>query len=322
MVSLSRKIALSIGIALVLTFAAVVLAAHLLISRQDHQLIKQELAARILASTGFELQIRGPIELPYSLRPTIVFPDVVLINPKTSGIENLLEAKDFRVTIAALPLIRGDVLVYDATLSGVNLNLQVGEGGQENWMWDDTPVGTASPKQLVIHSIALENVGLTYKNLQTGKTFGRQIDQLILRAPILHGTVGVEMLAEHNDAVAELRGNFGSLADILTGQSITFDLELDINDVEIDLNGRIGRVEEGEISDINLRMVADGEDLRELKGLLGPTIPATSGFSIAATLSALDGTISVSDVLAEIDWQDSEMKFSGHIADIRNRLQG
>ena len=316
MVSLSRKIALSIGIALVLTFAAVVLAAHLLISRQDHQLIKQELAAGILASTGFELQIRGPIELPYSLRPTIVFQDVVLNHPETGGDDNLLEAEEFHVTIAALPLVRGEVLIYDITMSGVNLNLEVGEGGQENWMWDDTPVGTTSPKQLVIHSIALENVGLTYANLQTGIAFGGRIGRLSVWASVFTDDVLVELLTEHRDYVIALRGDLGSMEDFLVGQSIPFDVDVDIDDIDVELTGRIDR---GEVSGFSLRLEADGEDLSDLEDLLGLSIPETNGFSITTTLSALEEEISASDILAEIDWQGSEMKLGGRIADIRNR---
>ncbi len=61
---------MTVAVALLAILATVVLAAHVLISRQDHELIKRQLASRVQAVTGFELQINGPLELPYSLLPT------------------------------------------------------------------------------------------------------------------------------------------------------------------------------------------------------------------------------------------------------------
>ena len=121
MVSRRTKIALTIGVAVVLTVAGVVLAAHVLISQKDHELIKWQLAARIQAVTGFELQINGPLELPYSLLPTLVLQDVVLNNPDFHSEKNLLEAEELRVSFAALPLIRGEILIHESSMSSVDL---------------------------------------------------------------------------------------------------------------------------------------------------------------------------------------------------------
>ena len=71
MVSRRTKITLIVVFALVATLAAIAVAAHILVSRQDHELIKREIASRVQASTGFELQINGSFELPYSLLPTV-----------------------------------------------------------------------------------------------------------------------------------------------------------------------------------------------------------------------------------------------------------
>ena len=94
MLSRRTKISLAAIVALVAALAAVAVAVHVLVSRQDHELIKRQLASRVQAATGFELRIDGPLELPYSLLPTIVLEDIVLNNPDFDGEKNLLEAKE------------------------------------------------------------------------------------------------------------------------------------------------------------------------------------------------------------------------------------
>ncbi len=130
MISRPTRIVLKVGAGLIFVLVGTMLAAHIMVSRQDHQLIRQQLALRMLALTGLELQIRGPLELPYALRPTFVFNDIVLRNPAVSGPEPLLEADELRVVIAAAPLLRGEVLVYESSLSGIDLNLAVDENGR------------------------------------------------------------------------------------------------------------------------------------------------------------------------------------------------
>ncbi len=65
-----------------LALAAFVLGAHFLVSRQDHELIRRQIVARVETYTGLELEIVGSLELPYSLLPTVVFHDIELSNPE------------------------------------------------------------------------------------------------------------------------------------------------------------------------------------------------------------------------------------------------
>jgi hypothetical protein len=124
------------------------------------------------------------------------------------------------------------------------------------------------------------------------------------------------LLTEHNNVAIAVRGHLGSTKDILAGNAFPIDLSLDIEDVDVDVAGRIERIEMGEISGFSLRLEADGGDLSDLEGLLGLTIPETNDFSIATTLSIVDEEISASDISAEIAWRDGEIKFAGEISDI------
>ena len=320
MVSRRTKITLIAVVALVATLAAVAVAAHILISRQDHELIKRQLASRVRASTGFELQINGPFELPYSLLPTVVLEDIVLKNPDFNGDKNLLEAEELRIKFAVMPLIRGEILVYESSMSSVDLNLEVNEDGRSNWISGETGATVGLPAQFAVHEVDSDNIRLSYRNLQTGVAFDGRIDELNLRAPIFSDQIRIELLAELAGTPIETSGSLGSTEDILSGSAFPIDLDIDILDVDIEVNGRIDKIENGEINGFLLRLGAEGDDLREIEKLFGVKVPETKHFSVVTDLSIPDGTLLVSNIFAEFAWLDSELTLAGDIADIRGLI--
>jgi hypothetical protein len=317
-VSRRTKITLIVVAALVATLAAVAVAAHVLISRQDHELIKRELATRVQASTGFELQINGPFELPYSLLPTVVLEDIVLNNPDFNGEKNLLEAEELRIRFSALPLIRGEILVYETSMSSVDLNLQVDEDGRSNWISGETGGTIGLPAQFAVHEVDSDDIRLSYTNLQTGVAFDGRIDELSLKAPIYSDQIQMESLLEFLGTPIEISGSLGSTEDILSGSAFPIDLDIDIHDVDIEVNGQIDKIENGEFNGFLLRLAAQGDDLREIEKLFGATVPETKSFSVVTVLSILDGVLSASNIFADISWLDSELALAGDIADIRD----
>ena len=318
MASRRTKITLIAAGALIAILAAVALASHILISRQDHELIKRQLASRVQASTGFELQINGPLELPYSLLPTVVLEDIVLNNPGFDGEKNLLEAEELRIRFAALPLIRGEILVYESSMSSVDLNLEVSKDGRSNWISGETEGTTGLPAQIAVHEVDLDNIRLSYRNLQTGVAFDARIDELNVQAPVFNDQIQMELLADLSGTPIKISGTLGSTEDIVSGSAFPVDLDIDIHDVDIEVNGQIDRIENGEINGFLLRLAAEGDDLREMERLFGATVPETKSFSAATVLSILDGALSASNIFVDIAWLGSELELAGDIANIRD----
>lgn len=318
MVSRPIKITLFLVVALVVTLTAIALAAHVLVSRLDYELVKQQIASRVFVSTGYELRINGPLELPYSLVPTVVFKDLVLNNPNFSGQKNLLEAEELRIKFAALPLIRGKILVYESSMSSVDLNLEVNEEGRGNWISSENSRRISLPAHLIIHEVDSRNIRLSYNNLLTGVAFNGWIEELNLQAPIFGDQIHVESRVEVAGIPVEITGRLGSTEAILSGSAFPLELHFDIHDVDIEVNGQIDKIENGEINDFLLRVSAQGDDLREIQRLFDVTVPETISFTVESILSIQDGTLAASNIFVDIAWLDSELELAGDIADIRN----
>jgi hypothetical protein len=312
------KITLFLVVALVITLTATALVAHALVSRLDYELIKQQIASRVFASTGYELRINGPLELPYSLLPTVVLKDFVLTNPNFNGAKNLLEAEELRIKFAVLPLIRGKILVYESSISSVDLNLEVNEEGRANWVSSENPRRISLPAHLTIHEVDSHNIRLSYNNLLTGVAFDGRIEELNLQTPIFGDQIHMESRLELAGIPVEITGRLGSTEEILSGSAFPLDLHIDIHDVDIEVNGQIDKIENGEINDFLLRFSAQGHDLREIERLFDVTVPETKSFTVVSILSILDGTLSASNIFIDIGWLDSELELAGDIADIRN----
>ena len=309
------KISLILVSGLTAILGILILMAHVLVSRQDHQFLRQQIEARTLAAIGFQLQVRGPFELPYSLAPTVVFRDIVIDNPEYKSETSLLEADELRVRFGILPLLRGEVLVYESSLTAVKLNLEVDEDGEENWITGkQAGSATGLAAQLAVHTVDLHQLGVTYRNKATGTDFQVGLTDINLRAPLFDDQIQVRMLADYLGTPIEISGSLGSGEDILSGNAFPIDLDVDIYDVDIDVSGRIDRIEGGEFSNLLLRLDVEGSDMGELEGLAGVSLPDTSHFSATSTLSLDGDSIVISNLLAEVGWLDSKLEIAGNVA--------
>ena len=311
------KITLAIVGIFILIVGGAALTTHYMVSRQDNQFLRQQIEARTLAATGFQLQVRGPLELPYSLMPTVVLRDIVLNNPGYPRGTNLLEADELRIRFAVIPLLRGEVLIYESSLSGVNINLEVSEGGDENWMAAVQPGATVGlPAQLAVHTVDSRQLTISYTNFETGAEFRGHIDDIKLRAPRFNDQIQVRLLSEYAGTPIQISGRLGSTEDILAGNAFPIDIDIDIHDVDINMSGRIDRIEDGEFSDLLLHVDMQGGNLRELEGITGHALPETRRFSATTTMSLDADSIALSNLFAEITLLDSEVELAGDIESI------
>ena len=313
----SLKIILAVVGIFALLVVGAALAGHYIVSRQDNQFLRQKIEARTLAATGFQLQVLGPMELPYSLIPSVVFRDVRLNNPEYEGERNLLEAEELRIQFALIPLLKGEVVVYESSMYFVNINLEVDEEGNENWITGGQSGAKAGlPAQIAVHTVDSHQLNISYTNLETGMQFQGSIDDINIRAPLFDDQIQVTMRAEYAATPIEVSGRLGSSKDILHGNPFPIDLDIDIYDVDIDVSGRVDRIEDGEFSDLLLRLDVQGGDLRELEGLAGQSLPETKRFSATTALSLDAESIVISNLFAEIAWLDSEVGLAGDIGSI------
>ena len=158
-------------------------------------------------------------------------------------------------------------------MSSVDLNLEVSKDGRSNWISGDTGGPITLPTQFAVHEVDADNIGLSYRNFQTGVAFDGRIDELSLWAPVFSEQIRMESLAQLSGTPIEISGSLGSTEDILSGNAFPLDLDIDIHDIDIEVSGQVDKIENGEINGFLLRLAVEGDDLREIEKLFGATVP-------------------------------------------------
>ena len=262
------KIALAVVGALVLLVLAASISLHVLISRQDHQFIKDQVSSRIAEATGYTLRINGPLELPYALLPTIVLHDIVLDARAPIDDAALLTADTLRITIAILPLLEKRVRIDDTTLTNANLRLEFDAVGQANWIPENPPDKRDSETEVDVHAINFEQLEIRFVDqridVEVGGRIselrlGARIDTLELDAPADETFVDIELVAEFEEMPIRAEGRISARDNAFAGLELPIKLSGTILDMAFAIDGHIDRVVGAPIDEVGFFEI---EDLR------------------------------------------------------------
>ena len=130
-----RKYKIILIVLLGLTLLAVAAVAALMFV--DPSVYRQQIESRASAAFGREFKIAGPIQLERSLRPRIIVEDITIGNPIWATGTHFATADKVGVQVALFPLLRGDLKILDVAFSGVNLYIEEGPDGVNNYTFGD-----------------------------------------------------------------------------------------------------------------------------------------------------------------------------------------
>ncbi len=299
------KIALSLIGALVLLVLAVSISLHVLISRQDHQFIKDQVSSRISEATGYTLDINGALELPYALLPTIVLHDIVLDSGTPIDDSPLLTADSLRITIAVLPLLKDRVRIDDTTLSNATLHLEFDAAGQPNWIPETRPERGESEYAVDVHAINFEQFDIRLIDRRIDVELGARIAEfrariaeLRLDAPAEETYVDVELVAEFEDLPIRAEGRIRARDNAFAGLELPVSLTGTILDMAFALDGHIDRVVGAPIDELGFfaNLHLKGSNMDAFSDVTGLPLPTTTSFVIDGAVEGRPGSIVANDV--------------------------
>ncbi len=317
--SRAHKLLLIIPGVLLLAVVVLSLLVHTLISRGDHELVRDQISAAALAATGFELEISGPLDLPYTLMPTGVFRDIRLRNPNYGSDEPVVIADELRITLDLLPLLVGELKVLAVSLSGVELELAIDAEGQANWITGVSgDVGGLAIDVPSLRAVSLLDIEASFENYRTGLVLGGRIDSLAMTSPITSGFIEYSLAAEVAGAALTLDGRFGPEADILAGRRFTIELGGALDGIDVGAKVELGPLEQGDILGIaaEARVEISGSSLAYFRDRFDWPVPDTDRFEIAGLVTRDSGSLGASEIEGLAEWNGHEFTVAGGIADL------
>ncbi len=293
----------------------------------DPDVFRGQVEMRATNAFGRPFRIGGPIGLERSLRPKIILQDITIDNPDWAVGQHLARADQVAVRVALLPLLGGQLRVIDVTFTGVEIDIEDGRGGANNYSFDEEEGRDAVWQPPSIENMQAKDVVISYHSAA-----GLQRRFEIARARMWN----IPGEPERIEAEGVIQGvqyalKFRAEPDAdLAGPGNPWSLKLNMQ------GGGLSVALEGQMAQafawrqFDGRVVVHGEKTDELARLLRVERPPTGSLALQGRLRSDQGAIELSaikgrigEVLGrhDIEIVDGEV-LAGDEAPFRLSLQG
>jgi uncharacterized protein involved in outer membrane biogenesis len=263
----------------------------------DPAVFRGQLEARASAALGRHFQTEGPIRLERSLRPRIIIENITIGNPDWASGAHFAEAEKVGVQVALLPLLRGDLKILDVSFTGVNLSIEKGPDGANNYTFGDGGESQEPGVLPPIEQLLLRDVTINYQTADAG------ISQYKIDEARLWNIPGEPERIEGKGSAKGMPFTILLAADTaseLSGPQNPWSLKLDIEgpDMSLTLTGRMVQAFKWDKGDY--RITISGKQADELENLLGVEFPTTGPFELSGALSLTERSYKLTDLIVHI----------------------
>ncbi|MDX1488687.1 MAG: AsmA family protein, partial [Acidiferrobacterales bacterium] len=145
----------------VLALLILVTVTVLILVSLDMSTYRGPLQTALGSAFGRTVSLKGEMSLALVPRPTVVLEDVSIANPAWASRPNFADAERVEVQLALWPLLRGSPQVANLVVVGLDVLLETGPEGDNNWTFDPgTGEKTIAP---VIESLSCQKCTVAYR---------------------------------------------------------------------------------------------------------------------------------------------------------------
>jgi uncharacterized protein involved in outer membrane biogenesis len=132
-----------------------------LVSAFDWNLARPYIVRQVIRSTGRSFEIKGDLEVHFSLWPRIIANDIVMGNAKWSKDPTMARIRRLDFNISLLKLMIGRLSFPQVSLSDFHLALEANKDGTPNWVFGKARTQSNFPH---IGSLSIDNGTLTFRD--------------------------------------------------------------------------------------------------------------------------------------------------------------
>ncbi|MEM9590272.1 MAG: AsmA-like C-terminal region-containing protein [Pseudomonadota bacterium] len=293
---------------------AIPLAALLLISAGPFEDVRRKAAEHFLSTAiDVPVEIKGPVEIGFSLEPTVSVQDIVAVESRLPSDMKDLSIKDISVEIPLLPILTGHVDLEGLDIDGLKVVIDIPPGRETEYEGVEA-IGEFVSN--VVHSAVSSNFELhdtTFDlvDQESGFTLRYGFDAVVSKAKD-DGSIRVDAKGHLNDEPWKLAGDVKPRADDNTR---TFDFSIDHAGIAARFAGDYNFGSVGDV--VDLKVTAKSPSLEnilkiyEIKGELDGTGDLTA--RISGPMEALK----LSDLMLKLAFESGDVyTVSGGIDDL------
>jgi uncharacterized protein involved in outer membrane biogenesis len=263
----------------------------------DPAVFRGQLETRAAAALGRQVQFDGPIRLERSLRPRIIIEDITIGNPDWAIGAHFAEAEKFDVQVALFPLLQGDLRVLDVSFTGVDLFIEEGPDGTNNYSFGDRGDNEVPGVLPPVDRILVRDTVINYRSADAG------ISRYEITEARLWNIPGQPERIEGKGATKGMAFTFLLAAETAaeaSGPQNPWSAKLDIEgpDMSLSIDGRMAEPFKWGKSDY--RITINGKQAEALETLFDVELPTTGPFEFSATVNKNIGSYTVTDISAQV----------------------
>jgi hypothetical protein len=299
-------------IAVVVLVVAVAATGVAIIMSTDFNQYRPLVAEQVKAATGRELNLAGDLDVAVSLVPTVVVNDVSFANADWGTRPEMVIVQRLEVEMELLPLLSGDIRVKRVVLVGADILLETDPSGTPNWTFATAETMQATPavppeggpglKLPTVHSVAIENARLTYRDGVSGTSQTIALTSLSATATDASSPMQIALEGALNDNPIKLAGSVGAVQGLLDDQPFPIDLTGEGGGATFSVKGEIAKPKSAQ--GLALALSVQGNSLADLTALTGAPMPPLGPYSLSGQLTDVDGGYEIATLQARMGESD------------------
>jgi uncharacterized protein involved in outer membrane biogenesis len=316
-----KYIAIGLTSLIIVSIASVVTLALLL--EQDE--LRDALVKVVNRTTDHYLEIKGPMEIDFSLSPSIKVSDISF---KTATDDFELHAAEIHLQVDIIPLLSEHLVMHEFLFRDGTIDIRQLPDESEEDAVSTEPLQINTP---VIENVNIENLVISYWQQDETEPLHINLDSLKIDDKQDKGAIELTSVGNIDETPFHLEGDFGALALLIAGdQPYPFKIRFDVMGFLTHAEGTIANPNEA--GDLDIAVRTEAADVQSLLQLLHVDVPdlgkLTATYKLAGSLNAPqmnDIDISVSNDKAAlhvsgaigniITAEDLELDYSAAITD-------
>lgn len=288
---------------------AAILVLVLVIQLAGWDWLRGPVETRVSRALDRQVTINEPLAVAWrwDFVPQVTVAGVTVADDGWTGEDHFIEIERAVADVAVLDLLRGNVNLREAWITGMSLRLTVSEDGRNNWGLGREGGPGRAP---IVGAMHLDESRVIYRNAARAMSFTARLDTV--RSG--DGT-GEERTAIEGEG--EMRGNAFRFTGEGDGvmrlrdpdQSFAFRVDIEGGETRFAFDGRLGP--QGSFRNIEGALALRGENLRDIYDFTGIPVPDTPPYDLTLDLARVDdvwqargieGVVGDSDLTGRLDY--------------------
>jgi uncharacterized protein involved in outer membrane biogenesis len=246
--------------------------------------LRGPLESRLSAITGKRVHIDGPITGTKSWVPHIEFQTVRIEEPDFAAAPKVATIDKIAVELDLKQLLRGKLDFPLIAVSHPVLDLLRNSDGKANWDIVQEASGPSSRNDMpIIGLLKIDDGKVTYRDVNRHITLDGTIKSVSARGGSGEGSFTLDGSGTYRNAPFTIKLKGGSLNDLReTTKPYDLDATAAVGKTKVSVVGTV--TDPFKLTDMNLKMTADGDNAQDLYPIFGVPAPPTPPYHLTGTL--------------------------------------